>query len=225
MSAVVSGTKAKVQNLMPNMIGTNRTFSDAYVESVILAGWYAIAEKCGICTASQEIDLTDNTAEYDLDSKFIDITSVELRTDGATVDGNLDAVTLDDLDRFSRKWRDDRGTRPEFYTLLSAPGIPESTTDASDGSKILIHRPISSVTDQDIVVKGFALGVSVSQAAATLVPEDVQRLCLVPYTLAILKAVSAPGEAIRFMRMAWDGADRIKGRFMDKHSETPYRRS
>ena len=224
MSAVVSGTKSKVQNLMPGMIGTNRTFTDSYVESVILAGWYSIAEKCGICHAVQYIDLTDNTAEYDLDHMFIDITSVEFRSDGSNIDGNLKAVTLDDLDRLSRKWRDDRGTRPEYYTLLSAPGIPESVADASDGSKILIHRPIASTSSEDIVVKGYAVGAAVSSAASTNVPEDVQRMCLVPYTMAHLKAVTDPGAAVKYMRMCQDGVDRIKGRFINRNAETPYRR-
>jgi len=215
MSAVVAGTKLKLQNLMPGMIGTNRTFSDSYVEDLIMAGFYEVIEKCDLLTVSQTISLGADTLTYDLSSKFIEVTSVEFLSDGTNVDGHLNAATHDDLDMMSCNWRDDRGTRPEHYVLLSAPGLMESESGvAADCAKIQIYRPMSAVTSEAVKVKGLGLGDS-----NTTVPEDVQRLCLVPYVMAHLKAVSDPQMAGGHMDRFLHGCDRVRGRFADRYTE------
>ena len=217
MSAVVAGTKLKLQNLMPGMIGTNRTYSDSYVEDLIMAGFNEVAEKCDLLTSKVVIDLVADTLIYDLNKSFIDVHSVDFLPQGGDPDGTLTAVTLDDLDRMSRKWRDDRGTRPEFYTLLSVPGIPETESGVSDdGSKILIYRPMATVDDDQVQVVGTTVGVS-----ATLAPEDIQRFCLVPYVMAHLKAVSQPSVAHKHYARFLNGCDRVRGRYGVKLTETP----
>ena len=218
MSAVVAGTKLKVQNLMPGMIGTNRTFSDSYVNDIIMAGFNEVAEKCGLITDSVDISLVAGQLEYDLDSSLIDVRSVDFGPNGGDIDGSLTAVTLDDLDRMSCKWRDDRGTRPEYYTLLGAPGVPETSTGAGDGSKILIYRAMSSVDDDYVKVTGIKIG-----ASGSLVPDDIQRMCLVPYTLAHLKAVKDPRMAQDYYMRFLQGCERIADRYGVPLTETPVR--
>ena len=215
MSAVVSGTQAKLEALLPNKIGDNKTFTDAYVQELIMAGFYDVAEKTGVLTVTQAITLVADTLLYDLDSTFIDVGSVEFKSDGTNVDGHLTAVTLSDLDRMSRKWRDDRGTRPEYYSLLSAPGIPETSTGTADGSQILVWRPMSAVTTEIITVTGIGIG-----NTTTALPQDVQRLALVPYCLSHLKAQSDPQAAIRFRHMYEEGWKKIRSRFGHRYSET-----
>ena len=215
MSAVVTGTQAKLEALLPNKIGDNKTFTDAYVQELIMAGFYDVAEKTGVLTVTQNISLTANTLLYDLDSTFIDVGSVEFKSDGTSTDGHLTAVTLSDLDRKSRKWRDDRGTRPEYSSLLSAPGIPETSTDAADGSQILVWRPMSSVSAEIITITGIGIG-----NTATSLPQDVQRLALVPYCLSHLKAQADPPAAVRFRHMYEEGWKRIRSRFGSRYSET-----
>jgi len=215
MSAVVTGTQAKLEALLPNKIGDNKTFTDAYVQELIMAGFYDVAEKTGVLTVTQSISLTANALLYDLDSSFIDVGSVEFKSDGTNVDGALTAVTLSDLDRKSRKWRDDRGTRPEYYSLLSAPGIPETSTDARDGSQILVWRPMSTVDAEIITINGIGIG-----NTSTSLPQDVQRLALVPYCLSHLKAQSDPQAAVRFRHLYNSGWKKIRGRYASRYTET-----
>lgn len=206
MSAVVAGTKAKLQDLLPGRIGSNKAFTDSYVEDLIMAGFYDVVEKCDLLTVTDDITLANDTLWYDLDSSLIDISFVEFKSDGTNVDGHLTAATLSDLDRMSPNWRDDRGTRPEYYSLLSAPGV-------YSGSQILVYRPPSSVTAEIITVTGIGIGTT-----TTRVPDDVQRLCLVPYVLAHLKATE-PELAIKYYKMYQDGMDRVRGRFSHPYSE------
>ena len=215
MSAVVTGTQAKLEALLPNKIGDNKTFTDAYVQDLIMAGFHDVAEKTGVLTVTQDITLVADTLLYDLDSTFIDVGSVEFKQDGTNVNGHLNAVTLSDLDRRSRKWRDDRGVRPEYYSLLSAPGIPETSTDTHDGSQILIWRPMSTVSAEVITVTGMGIG-----STTTTLPQDIQRLALVPYVLSHLKAASDPQAAMRFRHMYEQGWKRIRTRFGNRYVET-----
>lgn len=215
MSAVVTGTQAKLEALLPNKIGDNKTFTDAYVQELIMAGFYDVAEKTGVLTVTQNISLTADTLLYDLDSSFIDVGSVEFVSDGTNTDGRLAAVTLSDLDRKSRKWRDDRGTRPEYYSLLSAPGVPETSTGAADGSQILVWRPMSSASAEIITVTGIGVG-----NTSTALPQDVQQLALVPYCLSHLKAQADPQAAVRFRHMYEEGWKKIRRRYASRYIET-----
>ena len=215
MSAVVTGTQAKLEALLPNKIGDNKTFTEAYVQDLIMAGFHDVAEKTGLLTVTQNISLVADTLLYDLNSTFIDVGSVEFKQDGSNVNGRLNAVTLSDLDRRSRKWRDDRGVRPEYYSLLSAPGVPETSTGTADGSQILIWRPMTTVSAEIITVTGIGVG-----NTSTSLPQDVQRLALVPYVLSHLKAASDPQAAVRFRHMYEEGWKRIRTRFGSRYTET-----
>ncbi|HUV62946.1 MAG TPA: hypothetical protein VMW24_03555 [Sedimentisphaerales bacterium] len=215
MSAVVAGTKAKLQDLLPGRIGDNKAFSDSYVESLIMAGFNDVAERCELVRATETISMLDDTLVYDLDSSFINITSVAFLPDGGDEDGILTVATLDDLDRKSRKWRDDRGTRPEYYTLLSAPGIPETSTDAADGSQILVYRALSDATDAELRIYGVAVGGSTTNTS-----EDIQRMCLVPYTMAQLKAIADPRSAHGHYDKFLEGCEKVRARYGHKYTET-----
>ena len=214
MSAVVAGTKAKLDTLLPGRIGDNKAFTDSYVTDLIMAGFYEVADKCGVLNVTQDITLTQDTLLYDLSSSFITVEFVEFKSDGSDVDGHLRPVTLRDLDLMSRKWRDDRGTRPEYYSLLSTPGT-QSYTGTSYGADIQIWRPMSSVDSEIITVTGLGIGTS-----STNMPDDIQRLCLVPYALSHLKAVTSPQDAVKYYKMFEDGCDRVRGRYGHRYSES-----
>ena len=216
LAAVVAGTTEKLNALFPGRIGDNRAFSTAYVDDLIMAGFYEVCDKCGILNISEDITLVADTLLYDLSTSFITVESVEFKSDGTNVDGYLTPVTFTDLDVMSRKWRDDRGARPEYYSLLSAPGTPVEETSYSNrsGSKINIWRPLSSVSAQIITVQGLGIGTS---TAAT--PADVQRLVLVPYVMAHLKAVTDPAMAAKYYRMFNEGCDRVGGRYAHAYNE------
>jgi len=159
----------------------------------------AVRERTENFYYEQEIVLVADTLEYTLDSEFIEIVGVEFASDGSTYDRYLKPATLDDLDSKTIGWRDSGGTRPDYYTLLSAPGCPEA--------KILIWRPMTSVDSQTINVIGFGVGTT-----TTTVPDDIQGKCHVPYVMALLKAKSAPEEAARWFGKYLDGCETIIGR-------------
>ena len=217
MSAVVTGTKAKLEKLLPDMIGDNKTYSSAFVEELIMAGFYDVCERIELLPASEDVTLEADTLEYDLTGKFIEITSVEWVPGDVNREGHLKAVTLGDLDKMSRKWRDSRGSEPEYYSLLSAPGMPETSTDAGDGSRILIWRPLSSVSDDKLRVTGFIAGTT-----TTTTPEDVQRLCITPYVMSHLMAVRDPAKAQHYFGKFEEGCERVRGRFGHKYDETTH---
>ena len=213
MSAVVAGTLAKLDTLLPGRIGDNKAYTTSYVTDLIMAGFYEVADECGVLNVTQDISLTQDTLLYDLDSTFITVEYVEFKSDGSDVDGHLKPVTLRDIDLMSRKWRDDRGTRPEFYSLLSTPGTQNITT--TGGAQIQIWRPMSSVSAEIITVTGLGIG-----SSSTSMPDDIQRLCLVPYVMSHLKAVTAPQEAVKYYRMFEDGCDRVRGRYGHRYEES-----
>ncbi len=119
MSAVVSGVKAKLSLRLPGQIGTNKQWSDAYVEALILAAAHAACERIGYQWVTQTISLVNNTHEYALNSNIIAVHAVKYSADGTNYDDHLSPTTLGQLDRFTSKWRQDRGTRPSEYALLS----------------------------------------------------------------------------------------------------------
>jgi len=212
MSAVVAGTLAKLDTLLPGRIGDNKAYTTSYVTDLIMAGFYEVADKCGVLNVTQDITLTQDTLLYDLSSSFITVEYVEFKSDGSNVDGHLKPVTLRDLDLMSRKWRDDRGTRPEFYSLLSTPGTQNLVS--SGGAQIQIRRPMSSVDSEIITVTGLGIG-----DTSTNMPDDIQRLALVPYVMSHLKAVAAPQEAVSYYKMFKDGCDRVRGRYGHRYEE------
>ena len=154
---------------------------------------------------SQTIPLVANTIEYALDSEFIDVFAVEFAADGSTYDYYLKPATLDDLDMISLSWRDDGGTRPDYYCLVGAPGTPTST--------ILIHRKMTSVDAQTIRVWGHRVG-----ATTTTVPDDVQRAAHVPYVMAMLKAGEDPREAAMWYGRFINGCEEVSRRTVSRYA-------
>lgn len=216
MSAVVAGTKAKLQNLLPGRIGSNNAFSDSYVEELIMAGFHEAAEACSLVVGTESVALANDTLVYDLAEPFIEITQVEW-FDGSNRKGHLTCATLSDLDKMSRKWWDSTGAESEFYSLLSAPGIPETSTDAADGSRILVWRPVTDATDLSLLVTGFVCGTT-----TTPISEDVQRMCIVPYVLSHLNAVANPNMAAGYLAQFESGCDIVRGRFSHRYDEPTY---
>ena len=206
MSAVQAGVLQKVQDLLPNQIGSNRRWSTTGVERHIMFADRLVRERTGNLYHQQEIDLVQDQLAYTLDQEFIDIVSVEFASDGSTYDWYLRSVTLDDLDKISLSWRDDGGTRPEFYTLLSTPGMPTA--------QVQIYRPMTAVDSQTILVTGLGMG-----GTTTTCPDDVQNKCHVPHVMSVLLAKGKPQEAAQWYSKYRDGCDIVRRRTLSRHSK------
>ena len=205
MSQVVSGVTQKLQDLLPSQIGSNLRWSTSDVERHIMMADRAVRERTENLFHRQEITLLADTAEYTLDSEFIDIVSVEYAADGSTYDYYISPVTLSDLDKINIGWRADGGGRPEFYTVLSAPGLPTA--------KIQVYRPMTAVTAQTIRVTGIGVGATTTDA-----PDDIQSKCHVPYVMALLKAGDAPSEAAKWFGEYLGGCGEIRRRTRSKYA-------
>jgi hypothetical protein len=211
VSAVGSGVLDKLQRRLPNQIGTNRQWTTSYISSLILAAAHAAEERLGMTWVSSEVAMTNNTSEYPLDSKFIEVVTVEFALDGTTYQRELEAVTFEDLDHINLNWRDDTGQEPTRYALLSTPGT-QSVTDATplSGSRIVIHRKMGTAGSAKIKVSGWGIG-----TAASNVPDGAQERVFIPYILSILRAEHDVKEANWFYDKFLTGCDEIKGRFGD----------
>jgi len=214
MSSVVIGVKLQLQDLLPGQIGTNKQWSDTFIEGVIMLADAAARERCQTYTHTQEISLVADQHNYDLDSELIAITAVEFSSDGTNYDDHLDPTTTDDLYKCHGKWRASRSTRPEEYALLGTPGVPETSTGASDGSKITIYPAHSAPTVEKIKITGTGLGTS-----TTTVPIDVQSKIYVPYVLAFLFGPKSPKTARRHFKSFVAGTEIVKSRFIDPYTE------
>lgn len=211
MSAVVSGVKAKLALRLPGQIGTNRQWSDTYIETLILAAAHAAAERIGYLWTSQVISLANDTHEYALNSTFVAVQTVKYSADGTNYYDHLSPSTFERFDRLAYKWRDDRGTQPRYYTLLSAPGLQEVSTSGMS-AKISIYPALASASPAKIKVEGPGIG-----TASTNVPDDVQEIVHIPYVMSILRSVQNPEEAAVQYAKFLDGCDIVRGRFI-----TPY---
>lgn len=214
MSAVVSGVKAKLDLRLPGQIGTNKQWSDSYIESLCLAAAHAACERIGYQWVSEEISLVDDTHEYAVASKFIEIVTVEFALDGSNYEQHLTPATLQELDAISRRWRLDRGQRPERYVLISAPGHQPSAVGGSNGSRIIVYRPLSTAGSSTIRLSGWGIG-----TASSNVPGDVQERVHVPYVMAVLKAPQDPGLAMRNYRKFVIECDKLRGRFQQPYAD------
>lgn len=204
MSQVVTGVTQKLQDLLPNQIGSNRVWTTDQLERYILLADNAVSERVEKFLHSQEIELIADTAEYTLDSEFVSVVAVEY-VDASGDYWPLRPATFDDFDRMNMGWRDDLGTRPEFYTLVSAPGRPTAA--------IHIYRPMSSVTDEIINV----YGVGTNPGA----PDHVQENCHVPYVMAMLTAKSDPRQAAMWFGRFQAGCEKMARRSVSKYAENP----
>lgn len=208
MSAVVSGVKAKLALRLPGQIGTNKQWSDAYVENLILASAHAACERIGYLWVSQTISLANDTHEYALNSTFVGVLTVKYAADGTNYDDHLSPSTMQRFDRITHLWRQDRSAQPTYYTLLCAPGTQNvSTTGVS--SKISIYPAMSSVGSAKIKVEGIGIG-----GTTTNVPDDVQERIHVPYVMSILRSVQNPDTAASYYAEFLKNCDAVKGRFI-----------
>lgn len=205
MSEVVSGVTEMLQDLMPGQIGTNARWTSAQVERHIMMADRAVRERLENRYHQQEIALVDATSEYTLDSEFIDIVSVEFASDGSTYDYYLSPVTFDDLDKIDIGWRNNGGSRPEHYALISAPGLPSA--------KIRIYRPIATVSAETIRVTGIGIG-----ASDTEVNDDILSKCHLPYVMASLKAAEDPRAAARYFQEYLIGVEEVRRRTRSRYS-------
>lgn len=212
MSALQSGSLAKLQDLLPNQIGSNRRWPTALVEDLIMLAARAAAERIGFMHREQEIDLTDGTSEYTLDSEFISVVRVDYASsapDGgsglSTYDDYLEATTFSKFDEYRRSWRSDTGVRPEWYTLLSTPGTPAAS--------IFIYPPIATVGGQRIRVKGLGI-----PAVGTTVHEDIQDRFIVPYVMSMLYATEDEDMAAQYMGEVESAVPSLRGRYASEYS-------
>jgi len=203
MSQVLSGVTQKIQDLLPGQIGDNLRWSTADLERHIMLADRAVRERTENHWHRQDILLTDGTAEYTLDSEFIEVVSVEFSSDGSTFDWFLYPAVLSDLDKINVGWRSDGGTRPTHYVVLSAPGLPTA--------KIQIYRPIATVGGQKIRVGGPGIGLT-----TTNVPDDVQGKCHVPYVMSILMASQDPNMAADWFGKYLGGCDEVRARTLSR---------
>lgn len=208
MSQVVTGVTQKLQDLLPNQIGSNRRWTTAAVERYIMLADRAVRERTENLFTFQNISLVSATAEYTLDSEFIDVVAVEYSSDGTTFDYYLKPATFDDFDRMNVNWRDDGGTRPEYYTLLSAPGLPTAS--------IHIYRPLTTATTQVIRVHGHRIGTT-----TTTVPDHVQDECHVPFCMAMMVAKDDPQQAAMWYGRFVAGCERQARRSVSPYAQAP----
>jgi hypothetical protein len=210
MSQVVTGVTQKLQDLLPDQIGTNKRWTTSALERYIMLADRAVRERTENLVSSQTIPLISGTAAYTLDSEFIDVVAVEYSDAHATGpwDYYLKSATFDDYDRLNLSWRDDGGSRPEWYTLIGAPGLPTA--------QIHVHRPLTTATTQGIRVWGHRIGTT-----TTRVPDHVQERAHVPYVMAMLLAGEDPQQAAMWFGRFKSGVEEVARRSVSKYAQPP----
>lgn len=226
MGNVATGVLAKVKAQLPNQIGTNLRWTDATVGSLILAADRATRDLCEVNYGEVEIDLIDDTIGYELSPIFISINKVEFALDGTTYDWILASQSMTDLDSRSHSWRTDRSTRPDFYALLSAPGVQRGGTVAAESaivpSQILLYPALTSAGSAKIKVTGVVVP-GVNMFAGANAPNDVQTKCHVPYVLSILYAVESPERSAAEYQKFKKGCETVRNRFRSQYKDHPAR--
>jgi len=123
MSEVIAGVLAKVKARLPDQIGQNSRWTETLISDLTILADRHTRDLCEVHKAEAEFALSDDTISYDVPSHFISIDKVEFALDGTNYDWLLQSRSMKDLDTVSHSWRTDRSTRPDFYTLLSVPGL------------------------------------------------------------------------------------------------------
>ena len=221
MSNVLVGVLEKVQAALPDQIGNSDRWDLITVSSLILAADRATRDMCEVHFDTDEVSLTDDTVSYDVASTFISINKVEFSLDGTNYDWLIQPRSMIDLDRLSHSWRTDRSTRPDFYTLLSAPGVQSNGTDDTP-SQILLYPALTSAGSAKIKLTG----VSVPDIGSGLLgdmPEDVQSRCHLPYVLSVLYAVEDPKKAAGHYAEFKKGCEIVRNRFRSQYKDLPSR--
>ena len=223
MGAVLSGGLQMVKNLLPGQVGTNKRWTDQYVQAVIVAADRAVRERCDLSFREQEITLANDDYAYNLDAAFISIEKVEFASDGTNYNFELVPRTMTDLDQETPVWRTCRGTRPEAYALLSAPGVQTLAGEDPGPSQIYIYPAISTVSAQTIMVTGVGAVPTGAFLATASVGDDVLMKCHVPYTLSVLYAQESPDRAVKEFGKYLDGCRKVRGRFVSPLNDRPSR--
>ena len=222
MGTVLGTGLQMVKDLLPEQVGTNKRWTDAVVQAVIACADRAVRERVGVHFHTQTITLANDTATYDLDPEFVSIDTVEFALDGSNYDWKLEAKSLKDMSERMPLWRQSRGTRPDLYALLSAPGTQGQTSPAVTPAQIVIYPCIATVTAETILVTGEAVIGNTTDLATATVGTDILKKCHIPYILCVLYAVESPERAAAEFQNFIAGCQTVKSRF-GAQGETPSR--
>lgn len=223
MGLVLDGVRAKVQAALPDQIGTNTRWDTTTIDTLIKAVDRIVRERVEASHDTAVISLTDATVGYEIPVNFITITKVEFALDGTNYDWLLQPRSLTDLDSISYTWRTDRSARPDFYSLLSAPGVL-SDSGGSIPSKIYL-TPVPAVAGSATIrLSGLAVP-EVGDYTTARVPDDVQVRCHVPLVLANLLAVQEPELAFQYYQRGREGIREMANRFKSQYKDRPARGS
>jgi hypothetical protein len=221
LSNIYTGVLAKLQAALPGQIGTNARYATSTVKDLIIAADRATRDLCEVHFAVQEISLTDDTIGYDVAQNFISIEKVEFSLDGTNYDWILKPKSMTDLDGCSHSWRTDRSTRPDAYTLLSAPGVQDNG-DAVVPSQILLYPTLETAGSAKIKITG-VMTPAVGSFDASHVPEDVQIKCHVPFVKSVLLAVADTGKSASEYQNFIMGCESVRNRFRQQYKDIPGR--
>ena len=131
--SVASEVISRVRALHPDSEGR---FSDTLLSSYANAADSLVRERTGMSLTTADVTLLPNVIYYGLPSDAIAIKDVLWSTDGTSFDeGILQPITFRDLDDRTRFWKNDTGSRPEWYGILGTPGAP--------GCYIMVWRPVT----------------------------------------------------------------------------------
>jgi len=209
--SLVDEVRAKIRRLAPD--STTR-WTDAQLNEQIHLADCLIREEGQTTWQTIDISLLDEGMYYTLPSNIIAIGSVEFSLDGVTFDdGVLEPTTYRILDDLSRTWRDDRGTQPYHYILLSAPGIYSV-------SKIMIWRPMADATAEAIRINCLACYPRNDAAfQAVSVPQVIQEEVYVPLVMAQLHAAIDQSVFQLYWNDYRSGMNRVRSRYGHRYAE------
>lgn len=209
MPTVLSDGLTMVKGMMPGLIGTNKRWTDALVQTLLVAADRQVRERLGIHTHEQEIALADNDASYSLDPEFVGISLVEFALDGTNYDWKLRAASYDEFDAAHYKWRTLRNSRPDAYYLASAPGVQAGSTNYS---QIVLYPCPSTAGSAKIRVSGPGV-VAVSDQATATAPLDVMKKCHVPFVQAVLYHKESPELSAQYLQEFDSGCAILRDRY------------
>ena len=230
MSNVRTGVLAKLQARLPDQIGPNARWSQFLIEALTVAADRATRDLCEVHRDSYELTLSDDSIYADVPDHFISIDKVEFALDGTNYDWLLQPMSMSDLDGVSHSWRTDRGARPDFYVLLSAPGIPddvETTPVDVVLSKLMFYPALNTVGSAKLRITGVVVPQNVGVVTpynSIVMPEDVQSKCLIPYILSVLYATAEPARAAEEYQKFKLGCETVRNRFRSQYADFPSRR-
>lgn len=168
--SVASETISRVRAILPD---SESRFSDALLTQYATMADSLVRERTGMTMTYYDISLTPRTIYYGLPSDVIQIKGVLYSGDGTTFDdGTLNPVSFRDLDEVARFWKDETGSRPEYFGVLGTPGTP--------GCYLFIWRP---VVDTGKAIRVNYLGTSSSDMESRYID-----LAVLPYVMSLIYA-------------------------------------